>query len=154
MTLIKPKSYGGYIMKKKNNKHVEFFGEIAEVAEKIDENEWVFFNYANDIADQISELMESQNISRADLARKLETSKAFITKVLRGSTNMTFKTFVRIVHALKGHVHTRIVRDNHQVRWFGIVDNPDYDKPKIYGSDYREINTRRCKENAKTTIAA
>jgi transcriptional regulator with XRE-family HTH domain len=44
--------------------------------------------------------MERAGVSRAVLARRLGTSPAYITKVLRGNTNFTIKTMVRLAVAL------------------------------------------------------
>jgi transcriptional regulator with XRE-family HTH domain len=49
-----------------------------------------------DLTEQICEIMEAKGISRADLARKLGKSRAWVTKVLRGDQNLTLKTVVDI----------------------------------------------------------
>lgn len=42
--------------------------------------------------EEISRVMETENISRADMAAKLGKSRAFVTQVLRGSNNITIRT--------------------------------------------------------------
>jgi transcriptional regulator with XRE-family HTH domain len=49
-----------------------------------------------DLTEQICEIMEAKGISRADLARKLDKSRAWVTKVLRGDQNLTLKTVVDV----------------------------------------------------------
>jgi len=53
-----------------------------------------------DIAERVCERMEEQNISRADLAKKLGVSRAFVTKLLNGNPNMTVKTLLLLARAL------------------------------------------------------
>ena len=50
--------------------------------------------------ERICELMEQKNISRADLARKLGKSRAYITRLLNGQPNLTLKTLTQIAVAL------------------------------------------------------
>lgn len=48
----------------------------------------------------ISELMESSGFSKAELAKRLETSRANITQVLSGSRNATLNTVADLAWAL------------------------------------------------------
>ena len=50
----------------------------------------------------ISELMEQRQFRKADLAKQIGKSKAFVTQVLSGSRNMTMHTFADLAFAL-GH---------------------------------------------------
>lgn len=49
----------------------------------------------------ICELMQKKNVSRADLAKRIGKSKAFITQVLHGTRNMTLRTLADLAGALK-----------------------------------------------------
>jgi transcriptional regulator with XRE-family HTH domain len=50
----------------------------------------------------ISELMEQRQFRKADLAKQIGKSKAFVTQVLSGSRNITMHTFADLACAL-GH---------------------------------------------------
>lgn len=52
------------------------------------------------ISEQIFNVMQAQQISKAELARKLQTSAPYITKLLQGNGNFTLETLVRIATAL------------------------------------------------------
>jgi transcriptional regulator with XRE-family HTH domain len=52
--------------------------------------------------------MESQGVSRADLARKIGCSPAYVTKILRGGTNFTLETMVKIADVLGCAVRTHL----------------------------------------------
>jgi transcriptional regulator with XRE-family HTH domain len=51
-------------------------------------------------AEQLEELLERRHMSRADLARRLGTSRAYVTRVLRAEFNLTLETIIRIGLAL------------------------------------------------------
>lgn len=54
--------------------------------------------------EKISEAMEEADVSKADLARMLGTSRANITALLSGSRNMTLRTLADLAYALGRHV--------------------------------------------------
>ena len=49
----------------------------------------------------IARLMAEQNVSKADLARRLKKSRAWVTQLLSGKANMTVRTLAE-VHAGRG----------------------------------------------------
>src|SRR5579885_3103491 len=53
-----------------------------------------------DAAEWITNLMEAQNLSRADLARRLGCSKGLVSQILNGRHNMTLRTLARVAWAL------------------------------------------------------
>jgi antitoxin component HigA of HigAB toxin-antitoxin module len=53
-----------------------------------------------EVTEMICTLMEEQGVSKAELARRLETSKANITQMLDGRRNMTIRSIVDVVFAL------------------------------------------------------
>jgi len=50
--------------------------------------------------DRIFVAMEQQQVTRAELARRLGSSRAYITRLLGGQENVTLKTLVRVANAL------------------------------------------------------
>jgi transcriptional regulator with XRE-family HTH domain len=57
---------------------------------------------------ELERRLEEQGISRAELARRLGTSKAYVTKVLSADANFTLATMNRLAAAVGGMVHFRI----------------------------------------------
>lgn len=57
---------------------------------------------------EICRLMKAQDVSRADLARRLNKSQAWVTKLLGGHNNFTLETMVRISRALGGELRVHI----------------------------------------------
>lgn len=68
-----------------------------------------------DFTEGICEIMENKGISRADLARRLGKSRAWVTKLLRGDRNLTLKTIVDVFWALD---HTTTIKA--QPRWESV----------------------------------
>jgi len=52
-----------------------------------------------DLTEELVAHMDRQDISRAELARRLGVSRAFVTNLLKGSPNLTIKTLVRVAYA-------------------------------------------------------
>lgn len=53
------------------------------------------------INEQIVERMEAQNVTRTELANRLNVNKAYVTRMLNGTPNMTLKTLASVGVALK-----------------------------------------------------
>jgi|GEM_PF-1439925 len=53
-----------------------------------------------DVARKIIQEMDAQDISRTELARRLDVSSAYITKILCGHENLTIETLAKIAFAL------------------------------------------------------
>jgi transcriptional regulator with XRE-family HTH domain len=53
-----------------------------------------------DTAQLICDLLERRNMKRADLARLLNKTPAFVSQLLNGKANMTVRTLAEVVHAL------------------------------------------------------
>lgn len=58
--------------------------------------------------EQLHELMERRQISKSELARRIGSSPAYITKIMRGSTNFTLASMVQLVRALDGDLQVNV----------------------------------------------
>ncbi len=50
--------------------------------------------------EEVFRWMEEQEVSRAELARRMGTSPAYVTKILRGNANFTLASMVKLARAL------------------------------------------------------
>lgn len=68
------------------------------------------------VTNRICELMEEQKVTRADLARRLGTTKGYITQLLDGRSNITLRKLADVMGALgcAAELHTK--RIAHTVR--------------------------------------
>jgi len=58
-----------------------------------------------EVTDLICQMMDEQNVSRAELAKRLGTTKGYVTQLLDGRTNMTIRTISDVFAALRRAVH-------------------------------------------------
>ena len=65
----------------------------------------------------IGRLMDEQGVSRAELARRLGTSRAYVTKLLGGNANFTLETMAKVALALGSAVHVHVAPRDADVRW-------------------------------------
>jgi len=87
-------------MKRKQNG----FADLYQWAEQQDDY-WLE-GVKIEFAEQMLAQMDALGISRKDLAQRLGVSPAYVTKILRGSTNFTLKSMVGIARALNCELHT------------------------------------------------
>jgi transcriptional regulator with XRE-family HTH domain len=59
---------------------------------------------ALDFCDAVRRMLELRQISRAELARRLDVSPAYVSKMLSGDENLTIETMVKVAMALDGTV--------------------------------------------------
>ena len=66
-------------------------------------------------------LMEEQKVSRAELARRLGTSRAYVTKLLGGNANFTLQTMTKVAMALGSQVHVHVADRDALTRWIDEI---------------------------------
>ena len=64
-----------------------------------------------EFTENIARRMDELGISRSELARRLDTSPAYVTKILRGNANFTLKSMARISTALETTLTTHLKHD-------------------------------------------
>lgn len=76
---------------------------------------------------QIEQRRQSQNLSYSDLAKKLGTSAAYISKIFRGDANLTIESMVKLSRATGGRVSLNILDEKITVNpsyWFAQTTRP------------------------------
>lgn len=71
-----------------------------------------------EISEQIFQIMEEKDVTEAELARRLETSRAYVNKVLQGSTNFTVESLVKIGIALECELKLELVESKKKEKDF------------------------------------
>lgn len=71
----------------------------------------------SEFTEDLARLMKEQGVTRAELARRLGTSRAYITKMLGGNANFTLLTMVKLAMVLDGAVHIHISDKRAVTRW-------------------------------------
>jgi transcriptional regulator with XRE-family HTH domain len=124
------------------------------------ELEWLLL----DLNEAITNGMDRARLSRAQLAERLGTSRAYVTKLLDGQENMTLKTLVRVANALEMKVDTRFIpreqaaRPAKKTRVKTDVRQPAQSAKKVAlpprGATKRSPASKSTKPPAKRAVAA
>ena len=91
------------------------FKQLFEEAQRHDDY-WVSTAIL-DFTEDLYRLMQEKKITKSELARRIKTSPAYITKVLRGNANFTLKTMIRLTRAVGGNLHIQVAPDEREVQW-------------------------------------
>jgi plasmid maintenance system antidote protein VapI len=67
--------------------------------------------------EELLALMKQQNISRGELARRMQVQPSRITSMLSGSNNFTIETMVRAARAVGAKYHGRLTPASKTVHW-------------------------------------
>jgi transcriptional regulator with XRE-family HTH domain len=73
------------------------------------------------IASSFYEYMKKMNWSNADLARELGTSRAYITKIMRGDQNLSIDKITEIADALGADMHFHLTDKGATGQWLAVV---------------------------------
>ena len=87
-------------------------GFLTEYIEHMDQAELDFGRMALEVAEEITIKMKEKSLSKADLAKRLGTSRAYVTKVLTGDANLSLKTLAKVQNALEAKSDFYLNTDN------------------------------------------
>lgn len=79
-----------------------------------------------DFTEELCRIMEEQNITRAELARRMGASPAYITKVLRAEGNFTLSTLVRFANAVDYRIALHMAPKASITRWIDELGFPEH----------------------------
>lgn len=97
-----------------------------------------------EVTEEVARRMEELELSRAELARRLGTSPAYVTKILRGDVNFTLATIVKLSRALKSELRVHLARPGSLTHW-----KDDVSWPVSGGREYSAVlRTRGRREGA------
>lgn len=57
-------------------------------------------DFIMDVTESICEILETKNVNRQSLAKKMSRTKGYISQLLNGNRNMTLGTLAEITHVL------------------------------------------------------
>jgi len=73
-----------------------------------------------DFTENVSRLMKLRGVNRTELARRLGTSQAYVTKLLCGEANFTLTTLVKVSLALESELKLHLTPKNSVTRRFDV----------------------------------
>lgn len=98
------------------------FGKFAKEARRRD-SYWVE-KAIIDFTCDLEGFMKAQGVSKSELARKIDSSPAYITKVLRGNANFTIESLVKLSRAVGGKLHLHVAKEEEAPLWLPIAFKP------------------------------
>lgn len=98
---------------------IKSFAKLLEEAKQRDAY-WVA-EAIHSFTEQLHTLAEARQLSRADLARLLGVSPAYITKIFRGNVNFTVETMVRLARRVGARLELNLVPEGQE----GFLPNWD-----------------------------
>ncbi|MCO5102137.1 MAG: helix-turn-helix transcriptional regulator [Burkholderiaceae bacterium] len=72
---------------------------------------------------EVKAQMDAQGVSASELARRIGTTPAYISKLFRGPANVSAETMAKLAHALDCRVHVHLASMDASVRWFDLLKN-------------------------------
>jgi transcriptional regulator with XRE-family HTH domain len=72
--------------------------------------------------EQVDERVKALDLSRTDFASKLNTSPAYITKLMSGGTNFTLESMVKIAEALDSELKVELLPKYSQEIWIEVAN--------------------------------
>lgn len=73
-----------------------------------------------EFTEDLISLMEAQKVTRAELARRVGVSPAYITKVFRGNVNLTLESMCKLTLALKASPRVHVAPIDKLTRWHDV----------------------------------
>jgi transcriptional regulator with XRE-family HTH domain len=61
---------------------------------------------------QVNARMQAQGVSNTELARRMGTSPAYVTRLFRGSANLSVQTMTKLAHAVNGKLSLALVAND------------------------------------------
>lgn len=101
-------------------KKLKSFKELAEAARK--STAYFVQGTILDFTEDIVSRMETQNMSKGELAEKLKTSPAYVTKILGGENNFTLETMVKVAVAVDAELRIHLQPRCSICQWIDILE--------------------------------
>lgn len=78
-----------------------------------------------EFTEELCRVMEEKGVSRAELARRVGSSAAYITKILRGNTNFTLATMAKFCRALGMDMRLHLAPRGSRTVWKDTLSAPE-----------------------------
>ncbi|SOB76149.1 Helix-turn-helix [Marinobacter sp. LV10R510-11A] len=95
---------------------------LKKLKEKIHSSETYWFESAKlEFVKALNQRVRRLGMKNKDLANHIDSSPAYISKVMRGDENLTIESMVKLARATGGHIHFHITEVDERVAWFGVA---------------------------------
>jgi transcriptional regulator with XRE-family HTH domain len=109
-----------------------------------------------EITEQIVTQMEAEDISKSELASRIKVSAPYITKLLRGETNFTAESIVKIADALNCDVDVKLIPRTNVRGWVELLGKTVKTRPEfqVWAQDARTyrggMKSFHCPSNSQS----
>lgn len=111
------------------------FAELIERAQLHDEF-WEE-DIAGDFTEELVRWMEEKNISRSELASLIGHRPSYITKVLRGTANLTAASMAKLARAVGARVRVHLAPPQSRTVWYDVYDSDDNEQVQSVNLGYQ-----------------
>jgi transcriptional regulator with XRE-family HTH domain len=99
-------------------KQAEWFAEMTRGYDRDPEYQAEYMKLI--FGEELGDLMGQQHISQAELARRIGTSRAYITRIFRSDFNPTLETLAKLAIALDARIAIHLHPNETEVRWLEV----------------------------------
>ena len=104
-----------------------------------------------------SQYMKKLGWNNADLARELGTSRAYITKIMRGDQNLSIDKITEIANALGADAHFHLTEKGVTGQWLQVVSvankNKEFKRSNAANHDYSSNNLIKFEDYTSVNAA-
>ena len=79
---------------------------------------------------ELNHYFKRSGMTQSELAEKINTSPAYITKVFRGDANFTIETMVKLARSVDGELQIHIAPQQSKTHWFDVLESQQFNSPK------------------------
>lgn len=84
-----------------------------------------------DATEELFQALQEAEITKTELAEKLNKTPAFVSKLFRGSHNMTLKTLAEVAYTLDKRVRVKLIKKSEVEKWHNDEDSTSQKVVKI-----------------------
>jgi transcriptional regulator with XRE-family HTH domain len=96
-----------------------------------------------EITEEIVRRMEELGVSKSELARRIGATPAYVTKILRGDTNFTFETMVKLGSALDCEFRCHLQPKGKDGQWMDFLKEEPAERPAYSSDKYKPVAVTR-----------
>ena len=117
-----------------------WYAGMARDREKDPEFQLEYFKLV--FTEELGRLLEQRGISQAELARRLDTSRAYITRIFRTDFNPTVETMLKLAIALDADLSVHLHPHETEVRWLEIPREIETASPSKWNAGSESVVVR------------
>lgn len=128
------------------------FAELLERAQRHDEF-WEA-DIVGDFTEELVRWMDEKKISRSELASLIGHRPSYITKVLRGTANLTAASMAKLARAVGARVRVHLAPPQSRTVWYDVFDSGSAEQVESAAlPDLVEVGLVGSAANVKATTA-